>query len=592
MKHTESRRRSHTTFRPRLETLETRLTPTTYTVSSLADSGAGSLRAAITSVNADNTLDEIDFSVAGVIQLTSGALPAITNTVKIEGTTEIRGSMATGFFNSPVVELDNNGFDGLTINASNSTLSSLSIVNSGSNEVTLEGDNITVVGNWIGLPLDESVAPNSRGGLSVDNSTGDIIGGTASADRNVISGNGMAGIELGSSATVEGNFIGTDPTGQLGAGDQGIGILIYGNGNTIGGTKAGAGNVIADSVYGIYFSGGSGNAIIGNSFFDNSNPIELNGANQNQPAPTLLFATLSGLTTQIAGILDAEANTAYSVQIYAGSPPDEGHLLLGTVSATTDANGFAAFTLEVQTPANVGLYFTALATSPSNNTSQFSPGIGVSSTANEAFVASAYGFLLHRGVGGGGGLPSDAGSLYWVSLLNQGAPPAQVLLGIQGSAEYSNDQVTAMYQLYLQRAPDSGGAQYWLNFLEAGGTFEQVAEGLTSSQEYFNLQGGTNQGFITGLYHEVLNRTPSAAEVAGWEAVLNAGNSRLYVSVAYFLSQEYRTDLVQDDYTTFLLRPADPAGLAAWVNALNNGYTDQEVLAGTFGSPEGYQLWS
>ena len=74
------RKSTRPTFRPRLEWLETRLTPATYTVSSLADSGAGSLRAAITSANADATPDEIDFSVAGVIKVTSADLPTITNT--------------------------------------------------------------------------------------------------------------------------------------------------------------------------------------------------------------------------------------------------------------------------------------------------------------------------------------------------------------------------------------------------------------------------------------------------------------------------------------------------------------------------------
>src|SRR5271170_884250 len=102
MKRTPTRRHSRPSFRPRLQCLETRLTPTTYTVSSLADSGSGPLRAAITSVNGDTTADVIDFSVAGVIQLTSGALPAITNTVNIEGTT------APGFAGAPVVEVDNN----------------------------------------------------------------------------------------------------------------------------------------------------------------------------------------------------------------------------------------------------------------------------------------------------------------------------------------------------------------------------------------------------------------------------------------------------------------------------------------------------
>src|ERR1700690_1298365 len=107
-----SRRRSRPSFRPCLECLETRLTPTTFTVSTLADSGAGSLRAAITSVNGGDTPDVIDFSVAGVIQLTSSALPAITNTVNIDGTS------APGFAGAPVVEIDNNGFIGLTLEGS------------------------------------------------------------------------------------------------------------------------------------------------------------------------------------------------------------------------------------------------------------------------------------------------------------------------------------------------------------------------------------------------------------------------------------------------------------------------------------------
>jgi hypothetical protein len=167
-----------------------------------------------------------------------------------------------------------------------------------------------------------------------------------------------------------------------------------------------------------------------------------------------------------------------------------------------------------------------------------------------------------------------------------------VVLGIEGSTEYLSDQVVAMYNRYLQRSPDTGGVQSWTNFLVAGGTLEGVAEGLTSSQEYFVLKGGANQGFITALYQDVLNRSASNAELAHWQSVLGNGASRLKVSTGFLTSQEYRTELVQADYMTFLLRPADSGGLAAWVNALNAGTTDQQVLARIFGSPEGYQLWS
>ena len=135
MKNTLFRQRNRTSYRPSFELLESRLTPTTYTVSSLADSGDGSLRAAIASVNNDpaGTADEIDFSVAGVIQLTSGALPAITNTVNINGRS------APGFAGVPLVEIDNNGFAGLVLGGNSSTLAALSIVNANGAGVTLNG---------------------------------------------------------------------------------------------------------------------------------------------------------------------------------------------------------------------------------------------------------------------------------------------------------------------------------------------------------------------------------------------------------------------------------------------------------------------
>src|SRR5882757_2506573 len=151
MKNTFPRRRSRTTFRPRLESLETRLTPATFTVSSVADSGEGSLRAAITSVNADTTPDEIDFSVAGVIQLTSAALPTITNSVKING------KSAPGFTGVPLVEIDNHGFAGLVVVAPNSTLAALSIVNANGPGVSLEGGGDSIVGSYVGLALDKTV---------------------------------------------------------------------------------------------------------------------------------------------------------------------------------------------------------------------------------------------------------------------------------------------------------------------------------------------------------------------------------------------------------------------------------------------------
>src|SRR5262245_49421830 len=81
-----------------LEPLESRRLLTTYTVSNTQDSGAGSLRQAILNANADSVADNIGFDIPSsdpnfdpvtqdwTITLQS-ALPAVTNTVDIDGFT-------------------------------------------------------------------------------------------------------------------------------------------------------------------------------------------------------------------------------------------------------------------------------------------------------------------------------------------------------------------------------------------------------------------------------------------------------------------------------------------------------------------------
>ena len=84
---------------------------------------------------------------------------------------------------------------------------------------------------------------------------------------------------------MEGNFIGTDVAGTLPLENTGTGLLIaYSNGNTIGGTTAGAGNVIAAS-------GGSGVGILGSS----SVVVEGNWIGSNSAGATGLGNTLNGV---------------------------------------------------------------------------------------------------------------------------------------------------------------------------------------------------------------------------------------------------------------------------------------------------------
>src|SRR4051794_29550197 len=73
-----------TAARLRVEALEDRSMPSTFTVINLLDGGAGSLRAAVVAANANPGADAIDFATTGTITLTSGQLD-VTDSLTING---------------------------------------------------------------------------------------------------------------------------------------------------------------------------------------------------------------------------------------------------------------------------------------------------------------------------------------------------------------------------------------------------------------------------------------------------------------------------------------------------------------------------
>lgn len=129
-----------------------------------------------------------------------------------------------------------------------------------------------IQGNFIGLTHDgSSPISNSADGITLNGAPRNLIGGTVEGARNVIAGNGQAGIFLnGAGATgnrIEGNYIGTDPTGLAARGNGFAGITLSGAlSNTVGGTLTAARNVISGNQQdGIFISAGSvGNVVAGN----------------------------------------------------------------------------------------------------------------------------------------------------------------------------------------------------------------------------------------------------------------------------------------------------------------------------------------
>ena len=147
-------------------------------------------------------------------------------------------------------------------------------------------DNV-VAGNYIGLDrTGSSPLGNGQAGVVLDGgATDNTIGGLTADTRNVIGANGNRGVNIstpaGSSSpttrnVIEGNYIGTDASGLVPMGNHlndAVSINLS-PGNTIGGTVAGAGNVLDagdDSgvfIYGDYqlgpYASAGGTLIAGN----------------------------------------------------------------------------------------------------------------------------------------------------------------------------------------------------------------------------------------------------------------------------------------------------------------------------------------
>ena len=130
-----------------------------------------------------------------------------------------------------------------------------------------------VEGDYIGPKPDGSAGYGNPYGIFIDNAQLTLIGGTTAAARNIISANGFGvWLHAGDTTLLEGNYIGTDPTGMNAEGNSSAGIYAYyGNGGSramIGGLTStpgtGAGNVISGNAKNIIIFEADLQAIEGN----------------------------------------------------------------------------------------------------------------------------------------------------------------------------------------------------------------------------------------------------------------------------------------------------------------------------------------
>lgn len=270
-----------------------------------------------------------------------------------------------------------------------------------------------IIGNYIGTDVTGSVSlGQANGGIRLASSSGNIIGGPTAAERNIISGN-FEGIDLSGAHDnkIQGNYIGTKPDGTAGF-SAGYGIWIENNAqnNLIGGPNPGEGNLIPASVNrGVAINDTStGNQILGNSILSSVIAIDLKtdgvtpndlGATINDPSdadtgpnnlqnyPVINTVTPNGSNTIIDGTLRTEANKTYRIELFSNTSCNPsgfggGRSFVAATNVNTDNSGNAIFNFTLPTASISGTIFTATATDPASNTSEFSQCKATGPSAN------------------------------------------------------------------------------------------------------------------------------------------------------------------------------------------------------------------
>ena len=268
-----------------------------------------------------------------------------------------------------------------------------------------------VVGNYIGTNLAGTAAlGNAADGVFINNAPSNVIGGTTTSARNVISANyngiNISGYDAANSV-IQGNRIGTNAAGTGGLGNtfDGVRVGAFSSSTSVGGTLAGAGNTIAfNGGNGVLVDRSTGNGILGNSIFSNTGSPPLSyglgidlvtategsgpnpnddddvdtGGNNYQNFPELTSATSGSSSTNIQGTFNSTPSTSnYRIEFFANPTCDpsgygEGKTYVGFTTVSTNASGDASVNVVLPVAIADGWFITATATDPANNTSEFS----------------------------------------------------------------------------------------------------------------------------------------------------------------------------------------------------------------------------
>ena len=311
------------------------------------------LRAAIQEANATPGPDTINFNVStgsdGIATISPEApLPVITQTVTIDGYTQPGASPNTRTVGNDAVlkvQLDGTqvpGDNGLEIITADSSVIRGLAINRFGTGVAISGDSIgnRVEGNFIGTdPTGTLDKGNQFDAVALGNGASEsVIGGTTPAALNVLSGNGLDGLTITSSqrATVFGNRVGTTANGTGALGNAGAGVRISGSNNSVGDPS-----VLTDSkgANTIAFNGDDGVVVQGAT--STGNTITDNSIFSNAGIGIDLvggFESAAGVTANDPGDVDGGANNLQNFPVLTSARTVSGKTTItGKLSSTPNS---------------------------------------------------------------------------------------------------------------------------------------------------------------------------------------------------------------------------------------------------------------
>jgi hypothetical protein len=218
--------------------------------------GRCTLRAAIEEGNYMNQPVNVTFSVSGTINTISDIAPYDGSTINGNNQITLTGLAPLTLSNSNTIQgLKISGaMAGLTVQGNNNKVG---VIGGNYNEFVNCADAIIIAGtgnkiynNFIGITFHDNLQPNQVGILITEGDN--EIGKDAIGASNIICGNSNSGIIIGfgTGNIVEGNYIGTNISGQSGLGNT-IGIAISSDKNLIGGSGTFSSNTISGNQIGI-----------------------------------------------------------------------------------------------------------------------------------------------------------------------------------------------------------------------------------------------------------------------------------------------------------------------------------------------------